>query len=79
MFRRKKSKDKLKERLKLILTYDKAQLSPVQMESLKEELIAVVKNYFPMDQTDIDVQVERESESVRVVARLSCITIQMHH
>src|SRR5690606_32580018 len=47
LFKRRKSKDELKERLKLVLSYDRAKLSPGNVEELKRELLTVIKKYFP--------------------------------
>ena len=49
-FWRKKSKDTLKERLKLTLAYDRAQLAPGLVDELKRDLIEVLKRYFPSEQ-----------------------------
>ena len=40
LFGRKKSKDTVKDRLKLVLQYDRAKLSPGKMDELKVELVA---------------------------------------
>ena len=45
LFRRKRSKDALKERLKLVLSYDRAKLTPGKMEELKQELLGVIGKY----------------------------------
>ncbi len=70
LFGRRKSKDQLKDRLKLVLSYDRAKLSPGNMESLKRELMTVIKKYFPSDGGDLDVKVEQQGERVVLVANL---------
>ena len=69
-FGRRKSKDHLKERLKLVLSYDRAKLSPGSMEELKSELMTVIKKYFPSDEGDYDVKVEQQGERMVLVANL---------
>lgn len=69
-FGRRKSKDHLKERLKLVLSYDRAKLSPGSMEELKSELLTVIKKYFPSDDGDYDVKVEQQGERMVLVANL---------
>ncbi|WP_027881740.1 cell division topological specificity factor MinE [Meiothermus rufus] len=62
-----KSKDTLKERLKLVLAYDRAQLSPGLVEQLKQDLLAVLKRYFP-DEENISVQVETMDDKMKLQA-----------
>lgn len=69
-FGRRKSKDHLKERLKLVLSYDRAKLSPGSMEELKGELMTVIQKYFPSDDADYDVKVEQQGDRMVLVANL---------
>ncbi len=71
LFSRRKSKDKLKERLKLVLSYDRAKLSPGSVEELKRELLTVIKKYFPADEEgEFDVKVEQQGERMVLIANL---------
>ncbi len=70
LFQRKKSKDKLKERLKLVLSYDRANLSPGRMDELKNELLAVIAKYFPMEEDNYDVKLEQHGDRMVFVANL---------
>ncbi|MEX2534891.1 MAG: cell division topological specificity factor MinE [Trueperaceae bacterium] len=70
LFGRRKSKDELKERLKLVLSYDRAKLSPGRMEELKNELLEVIRRYFPAGETDYDVKVEQRGDRMVFVANL---------
>ena len=70
LFSRKKSKDQLKERLKLVLSYDRAGLTPGKMEELKSELLAVISKYFPATETDYDVKLEQQGSRMIFVANL---------
>ena len=70
LFKRRKSKDELKERLKLVLTYDRAKLSPGSMEKLKRELLAVIKKHFPATEADYDVRVEQQGDRMVLIANL---------
>ena len=70
LFGRPKSKDKLKERLQLVLSYDRAGLTPGKMEDLKNELLGVIGKYFPADQTDYDVKLEQHGDRMVFVANL---------
>ena len=70
LFGRRKSKDELKERLKLVLSYDRAKLSPGRMEELKNELLEVIGRYFPSNETEYDVKVEQQGDRMVFVANL---------
>lgn len=70
LFSRKKSKDHLKERLKLVLSYDRAKLSPGKMEQLKHDLLEVIARYFPMDGHDTDVRLEQHGDRMVLIANL---------
>lgn len=70
LFGRKKSKDELKERLKLVLSYDRAKLSPGKMEDLKAELMDVIGKYFPAEDSEYDVSLEQQGDRMVLVANL---------
>lgn len=70
LFGRQKSKDKLKERLKLVLSYDRAKLTPGMMEELKNELLQVIGKYFPADEDEYDVKLEQHGDRMVFVANL---------
>lgn len=70
LFGRKRSKDHVKERLKLVLSYDRAKLSPGRMEQLKQELMGVVVKYFPAADSDYDVKLEQHGDRMVFTADL---------
>ncbi len=70
LFGRKRSKEHLKERLKLVLSYDRAKLSPGHLESLKAELLAVISKYFPAAESEYDVKLEQHGDRMVFVANL---------
>lgn len=70
LFGNKRSKDHLKDRLKLVLSYDRAKLSPGRMEALKNELLAVIAKYFPSDIDEYDVSLEQQEDRMIMVANL---------
>jgi cell division topological specificity factor len=65
--RQRRSKDALKERLKLVLAYDRAHLSPGLVEQLKQDLLAVLKRYFP-EEENISIQVETLDDKMKLQA-----------
>lgn len=64
---KKSSKDTLKDRLKVVLAYDRAHLSPGLVEELKKDLMAVLKRYFPEEQ-DLEIHVETIDDKMKLQA-----------
>lgn len=54
-----KSKDVAKERLKLVLIHDRANVSPQFLEMVKSEIIKVITNYMDVDESALDIQMTR--------------------
>jgi cell division topological specificity factor len=55
----KASKEVAKERLKLVLIHDRANVSPQFLEMLKSEIIKVITNYMDVDESALDIQLTR--------------------
>ncbi len=75
LFGKPKSKDKVKERLQLVLSYDRAKLSPGKMDELKNELLDVIAKYFPPGKGDegpdnFEVKLEQQGDRMVLVAEL---------
>ncbi len=70
--RNKGSKDVAKERLKLVLVHDRANVSPQFLEMIKGEIIKVIQNYMDIDENTLDIQLTRtkSDEGNRVVPAL---------
>lgn len=64
------SKEKAKDRLKLILISDRSQLSPQILEKLKEDLIKVISRYMEVDIGSLEVFLEREETQVALTASM---------
>ncbi len=69
-FQKRRSKESLKERLKLVLSYDRAKLTPGKMEELKGELLGVIAKYFPSEAADYDVRFEQHGDRMVLMANL---------
>ena len=68
MWWRRRSKEKAKERLKLVLAYDRARLAPGMVESLKRDLLEVLRRYFPAQEEGLSVALEERGEKMVLVA-----------
>ena len=68
LFRRKKSANSAKERLQLVLIHDRTDLTPSQLESLKDALIATISRYIEIDPTAVSINVAQDGRQQRLVA-----------
>ena len=57
--RTKASKNVAKERLKLVLVHDRANVSPQFLEMVKGEIIKVISHYMDIDADLLDIQMTR--------------------
>ena len=57
--RQKRSKDVAKERLKMVLIHDRANVSPQFLEMLKSEIIKVISNYMDIDENELNIQLTK--------------------
>lgn len=63
-----KSAEKAKERLKLVLIHDRTDLSPDALNSMKNELIAVISRYIEIDPKAVNINMTQEGREQRLVA-----------
>ena len=59
-----------KERLQLVLIHDRSDISRETMENLRQDIIAVIRNYMEIDESRIELDLEREDRSVALVANI---------
>lgn len=64
------SKDIAKERLRLVLVHDRANVSPQFMEVLKDDMIRVISNYMEIDEKEMEVNLTNNNSSVALVANI---------
>ena len=64
------SKNRAKERLRLVLVHDRASLSPGLVEALKEELIEVITKYMEIDEEGLEVNFDKSDDSVALIANI---------
>lgn len=53
------SKNIAKERLKLVLIHDRADVSPKFLDMVKGDIIKVISDYMEFDEEDIDIRITR--------------------
>jgi len=64
------SKDVARERLRMVLVHDRANVAPQVWEALKVDLIRVISRYLDIDEASMDVQLQTEKDSVALVASI---------
>lgn len=67
------SKNTLKNRLNLVLAYDRAQMAPGNIEALRSDLLTVVRRYFPEDERRgaARIDVEQRGDTVVLIANIT--------
>ena len=66
--RRTSSANEAKERLKLVLIHDRTDITPTELESLKNELLQVISRYVEIDPTAVKIAMTQEGREQRLVA-----------
>jgi len=64
----KKSANTAKERLKLVLIHDRTDISPGQLDSLKNELIDVISKYIKIEPNKVKINMTQDGKEHRLIA-----------
>jgi cell division topological specificity factor len=68
LFGRKTSADSAKERLQLVLIHDRTDMTPAELDSLRDDLIATISRHVSIDADNVQIDVEHDGRSQRLVA-----------
>ena len=77
-FTRKKSASSAKERLQLVLVHDRTDLTPAQLEALKDDLLTAISRYIDIDPEAVQIGLERDGRSQRLVADIPLRSVSRH-
>lgn len=66
--KRGRTKETLKDRLELVLAYDRAQIPPGKIDALRQDLLEVVQRYFPAGHSKVEI--EQRGDSVFLMANI---------
>jgi len=66
--RSKKSAESAKERLQLVLTHDRTDMTSAELSALKDELIEVISRHIDIDPDAVMIDIAHEGRSQRLVA-----------
>jgi len=68
LFGKKRSADSAKESLQLVLIHDRTDLTPAELDSLRDDLIATISRHVEIDTTSMQFGLEHDGRSQRLVA-----------
>ncbi len=64
------SADLAKERLHLVLIHDRTDLSPEDLQELKDRLITVISDYVDIDAADTEIQIKTDGREQSLIANI---------
>jgi cell division topological specificity factor len=64
------SKSVAKDRLKLVLLHDRADIPAPIMEQMRKEIIAVIAKYVEINEAELQLDLERADSEVALVANI---------
>ena len=67
-FGRHRSGSKAKERLQLVLIHDRTDLTPAELNALKDEILQVIARHVDFEPEAVQIAVEHDGRSQRLVA-----------
>jgi len=67
-FGRKKSANSAKERLQLVLIHDRTDLTPGELDALKDDLIETISRHIEIDPAAVTINLAQDGRSQRLVA-----------
>lgn len=67
-FKKQRSAQSARERLQLVLIHDRTDLTPAELDALKNELIAVIARHISIDPDSVQINLAREGREQRLVA-----------
>ena len=66
----KTSKEIAKDRLKVVLIHDRANISPEVMQALKNDIIEVISHYMDINKNEMEITLENDDNSVALLANI---------
>ncbi|MGF7186167.1 cell division topological specificity factor [Desulfitispora alkaliphila] len=73
------SKNLAKERLRLVLVHDRANVSTELIEDLRVDLIGVISKYMEIDESALEVNLNSEDNTVALVANIPVVKLKRQY
>ncbi|MBQ3627093.1 MAG: cell division topological specificity factor MinE [Synergistaceae bacterium] len=70
------SREKAKDRLRIVLIHDRTDISPQLLNDLREDMINVLTKYMDIDHDKIELNLDREDQAVALVANVPILRIK---
>ena len=71
---KKQSASAAKERLKLVLIHDRTELTPDELEKMKNELLVVISRHVEIDAKAVRITMNQEGREQRLTADIPLLT-----
>jgi cell division topological specificity factor len=68
LFQRRKSAHSAKERLQLVLIHDRTDLSPTELDRLKDDLIETISHHVDINPGAVNIKIQQEGREQRLIA-----------
>ncbi len=68
LFARRRSAESAKERLQLVLIHDRTDLTPTELEALKDDLLETISRHVDVDPEGVQISLERDGRTQRLIA-----------
>ena len=66
----KNPRETARDRLKVVLIHDRANIAPEIMDSMKDEIIQVISKYVVIDKREMEISLANDADSVALVANI---------
>jgi cell division topological specificity factor len=70
------SRDTAKSRLKLVLMHDRAAIPATMLEQMRAEVMAVLSKYVEIDQSALEMNLERSEGSIALLASIPILRVR---
>lgn len=68
IFGQKHSAQSAKERLQLVLVHDRTDLTPAELDELKDDLLKTISRHIAIDPEAVQIEIQRDGREQRLVA-----------